>query len=525
MLNGKTQQLTILINSLSQSEKRSFKLFVQRHSSGKETPKFVKLFDFIDQSKVYSDDKFLAKNKDIKKGQLSNLKSHLFSQIMSCLRVLNASGSIEFEFRQLLDHIQILYDKGLYELAIKSLERAKSLSLKSGKEITKLEILDIEKKIAAQYTPYGIENKAEELSNAAEIIVGNVTRVQEYSNLFLKLYGLYLKFGFAKNEKDIVFLHKYFYSQLPHYEENKLSFREKYFLYTAHIWYSYMVQDFLTCYRYAQKCVDLFDHDDRKYAESEWYIRSLNILLIALFNLRHYDKFTIVLKQLEQLENNILYSDNLKILHGFFLYTSIINKHFLEGSFSEGVENVKGVESFLQKHGNKIEEHRILVLYYKIGCLYFGSGDNKNAIKYLNKIIQSKQSELREDVHSFARILSLITHFELGNDELVEYQVKSVYRYLRKMDDLQEVQKAILEFIRKLPQVRPEDLKKAFIVLRENLIRIANNPYEKRPFLYLDIISWLESKIENKTVEEVAHKKFEMERKSGDSQYFPVKKG
>lgn len=524
MSNNKNAQLQKLVNSLSQSEKRSFKLFVNRYSQKNSAPKFVKLFDFYDKY-VYSDEKFLKKNADVKKSQLPNLKAHLFNQIMSCLRLLNADDNFEFEFRQQLDHIQILYNKGLYEMALKALDRAKKISRKSGREITKLQILDLEKKIAAQFTPYGIENKAEELSNDAEIIVGNVTRVQEYSNLFLKLYGLYLKFGFAKNEKDIVFLHKYFYSQLPHYDEQKLSFREKYFLYTAHIWYSYMVQDFLTCYRYALKCVDLFDQVEKKLAESEWYLRSLSILLIALFNLRHYNKFIPTLERIKNLDRQILYSDNLKILHGLFLYTNIINKHFLEGSFTYGTKVIPEIEQFLTKHQDKIEEHRILVIYYKIGCLYFGSGDNKGAIKYLNKIIHSKQGELREDVHSFSRILNLIAHFELGNNELVEYQVKSVYRYLRKMDDLQEVQKAILGFIRKLPQVEEENLKIEFTKLHESLIRIANNPYEKRPFLYLDIISWLESKIHNSTVEEIAQSKFEKERSSGDSQYFPVKKG
>lgn len=34
-----------------------------------------------------------------------------------------------------------------------------------------------------------------------------------------------------------------------------------------------------------------------------------------------------------------------------------------------------------------------------------------------------------------------------------------------------------------------------------------NHPYEKRAFLYLDIISWLESKIENRPVAEIIQEK------------------
>jgi hypothetical protein len=35
-----------------------------------------------------------------------------------------------------------------------------------------------------------------------------------------------------------------------------------------------------------------------------------------------------------------------------------------------------------------------------------------------------------------------------------------------------------------------------------------NHPFEKRAFLYLDIISWLESKIENRPVQAIIRQKF-----------------
>jgi hypothetical protein len=37
---------------------------------------------------------------------------------------------------------------------------------------------------------------------------------------------------------------------------------------------------------------------------------------------------------------------------------------------------------------------------------------------------------------------------------------------------------------------------------------IAKSPFERRSFIYLDIIAWLESKVEGKTVEQVSKKKF-----------------
>ena len=51
--------------------------------------------------------------------------------------------------------------------------------------------------------------------------------------------------------------------------------------------------------------------------------------------------------------------------------------------------------------------------------------------------------------------------------------------------------------MRSLTDIYPNELKQAFRQLYTLLKRFENDSYEKRSFLYLDILSWLESKIEN----------------------------
>ena len=125
----------------------------------------------------------------------------------------------------------------------------------------------------------------------------------------------------------------------------------------------------------------------------------------------------------------------------------------MEGTFSEGLDLVPKLKKKLESNDYNWDSHRIMVFNYKIACLYFSCGDYDNAITYLNEIINQKNPDFREDIQCFSRILCLIAHFELGNNLLVEYQVKSVYRFLNKMEDLQQVQKEILKFIRKIPRI------------------------------------------------------------------------
>ena len=75
------------------------------------------------------------------------------------------------------------------------------------------------------------------------------------------------------------------------------------------------------------------------------------------------------------------------------------------------------------------------------------------------------------------------------------------------MNDLHEVQRKMIEFLRSLTDMYPSELKFAFKKLHTELKVYQNHPYEKRSFLYLDIISWLESNIEGVPISEIIKRK------------------
>ena len=76
--------LFVLIKSLTKSEKRQFKLYVGRMDSNEDS-KYISLFNLMDKMNDYSEDAILNKG-IVKKQQLSNLKAHLYKQILISLR-------------------------------------------------------------------------------------------------------------------------------------------------------------------------------------------------------------------------------------------------------------------------------------------------------------------------------------------------------------------------------------------------------------------------------------------------------
>jgi len=113
----------------------------------------------------------------------------------------------------------------------------------------------------------------------------------------------------------------------------------------------------------------------------------------------------------------------------------------------------------------------------------------------------------------------LIAHYELGNEDILDHLIKSVYRFMSKMQNLSVVEEEIFKFIRVSFHVSVRDIKPELKKLLVKLRALQNDRFETRAFIYLDIISWLESKLENIPVQEIMRRKF-MEKRKKDTSAF-----
>ena len=85
MTNVLKDNLFVLIKSLTKSEKRQFKLYVGRMGSNEDS-KFLSLFNVMDKMPRYKE-KIILEKGIVTKQQLSNLKAHLYKQILISLRM------------------------------------------------------------------------------------------------------------------------------------------------------------------------------------------------------------------------------------------------------------------------------------------------------------------------------------------------------------------------------------------------------------------------------------------------------
>ncbi|RMA57220.1 hypothetical protein [Ulvibacter antarcticus] len=515
MTKNQKDNLFMLVKSLTKSEKRQFKLYVGRLDVNSDS-KFLNLFTILDKLKSY-DEQLILESGVVKKKQLANVKAHLYKQILVSLKLNPSHQNIRSQIREQLDFASILYHKGLYKQSLKLLDKSKEIAIQNEEKNMAFEIVELEKIIESQYITRSISGRADELTiQAKELSAANVI-ASKLSNLALQLYGIFLKTGYARSAEESEWISTYFEKRLPKYNINELGFREKMWLYKANLWHSFLLQDFLSCYKYSLKWVNLFYENETMIGLNPvFFLKGNNYLLESLFLIRNRERFQFHLSKFESmLESETFPKDeNVDALSFLYLSTNKINLCFMDGSFDKGLMLIPKIEGKFKKYSNRIDEHHIMSLYYKFACLHFGSGANKLCILYLQKIISNKSLSMREDLLCFSRVLNLVAHYEAGQDYHLQSLLKSTYKFLLKMNDLHVVQKEMIKFIKSLQDIYPQDLIKAFKKLHAKLKEFENHPFEGRAFLYLDIISWLESKIENKPVGQVVREKYLLHSRS-----------
>jgi hypothetical protein len=332
------------------------------------------------------------------------------------------------------------------------------------------------------------------------------------SNLALLLYRWYVKFGHARNAHDEKDIRAFFKSYIPADRSAIQGFYENLYLYQSYCWYAFIRQDFLMYYRYSVKWINLFEeHPSMIAVETGHFVKGMHNLLNAHFDLRNFRKFQGTLGKFEAFSKTPVanHHDNFRIQTSIYINLARLNWHLMSGTFKEGLAIVPEIEARLKEYELYVDKHRILVFNYKIATLYFGAEQYGTSIDYLQRIINGSQ-DLRNDLQCYARLLHLMAHYELGNFDIMESLTKSVYRFMARMKNLTVVEEEMFRFLKRSFSLSPRQLKPELEKFLDKIKHLEKNRFETRAFAYLDVISWVESKVYGKSLSAVIHEKHQL---------------
>lgn len=501
---AKSESLFLLIQSLSKSEKRSFKLYVGRNQDAKDSL-YIKLFDLLDKATEADDIILKKKLGGPSNAAYSNLKKHLFEQLMIVLRLLSKEKKANFKIREYIDFSYVLYGKGLHWQALEVLEKAKKLSKKYFNDFSLLTIIELEKMIQSRHITRTKSDSINELIDQSENLSKRVSDRIILSNIRLKLHKQYVEQGHIESREKEIELSETFSKSISEIDKSKLEGIEEIYYYQSFVWFHYILDQFQECLKWSIKWVNAFkESDELQRRDVDLFMRGYHYVLTSAYNVKDitvYEQYLIELEEYRHTNYSKL-NHNSQIVSFQYVHNGRMNLHFLNGTFEDGLKDIPSTLKRIKRYSKKLDHHKVMVIYYKIAWMYIGAGQPKKALSFLDYIIDLTDKSLREDVQTYARLMKLMAFFDMEEYNQILKHAKDFQKFYDKLKHPSKVQLTVLQMLVTIAKV-PVFTQKS--ILKENyekLKTLRENNFEKRAFIYLDIMTWISSKINRKSIGE-----------------------
>jgi len=503
-------ELFQLIKSLSKSEKRYFKLTSSLQSGDKN---YMKLFDAIELQDSYDEQEI--KNKFSKETFVKHLpseKNHLYSLILKSLRGFYADKSAAAILQEQIRNIELLVDKALYKECSKIIRKAKKMAYDYEKYYFLLDLIDWEKTLVEEeYLRGDFDKDLTKIVKEENECLKRLRNLAEYQMLYSKINYVFRTGGYTRNDEEQVIVDEIANYHLIIGKNTALSTKAATACYYIKGLCASTDRNLEDTYANFMKVIKIMEDNPMIMRElPKRYVKALNNVIFSYMDYKKWDE---CYEMIEKMKGLVKQKGFESLDVQLKLFTFPHNAELLvcihKGDFNHAIDSViPEILEGLDKYEGKVNNEEVMIFYYNISRAYFGGGDYKNALKYINLVLNNSEVGLREDVYTFARLVNLVIHYELGNYDLLDYTIKSTKRFVTKSKKNYKFENVFLKDFKKLLKNKDfEGKQKLYQGFRSDLLEVLKDPYEQAVNEYFDFISWLDSKIDSKLYKDVVKEK------------------
>jgi hypothetical protein len=491
---NKLNTLSILVNSMSKAEKRSFRLIYQQQGKDKV---YLYLFDLLQKDMLHEEITNTFKKKYKGKNFESAVK-HLYNVILESLLISRDS----FDTQQIIfNHItkaNILFERGLHKEAFATLYKAKEMALKCENE--QLAII-IQKNLLTFHSTLNFGQIGEKELISMQFEINSYLKYAQTNIHHLQLYNV-LRYrlnnkGYIRSDKHKNDLNDLILSEVnlvangsyQGFEADKLHslFQATYYLNSGNT---------ELAVRYYKNLVSEYEKKGHLIQNPPlYYISAIYGVLDSLLTSRVFNESDYFISKLEELAGRD-YSKEFKmdLYAQIFIYKSTIAIN--KGMFSEAERIFSNYEEIIFKKISLYSPDLQLKLIYQQALIYF-SQENYSAVRrILKKIFMTGKMWYNLPVFREIRLLNLLIQAELGNHEFLTNEIGSFKRYIEYEKQIFLVEKLIFRFIQDYPlPVYEKNREKLWSKYESYITPIINNKYELILTKNFNFVAWIESKI------------------------------
>lgn len=467
----KSIHLFQLVKSLSQSEKRYFRLYCQH---GKSQAHYQQVFNALDRQQKYDEAALREQFREEKFSKHFHLtKRYLYELILRSLRSYHAEISARAQIQDQLRNIEILFHRGLFDQCSYLLKSAEQQAQHFQIQDLQWEIANWKRKLIQIAAP-GDRNQLLACMEAQSV---PLTHLQREQNLRLQMLGNNTAEVHTPNEHwsltEQVLWANLRYLQTLGVAETGNAAKE--------------------ALRQALEAQERSPHLIRE--DPALWATTLNNLLAALVWQQEHEE---ALRWIERSKAYFLSfkkvdPSNLRlILRTFSLEMEIYR---ISRNFAMAENRIAQILQFIEEHEQQVPASYLLSFWYQFAYLYFLQRRYDEALPWINRVLNTQLATARENVSQYSRWLNLMVHLELKNYFVLRYYVDSTRRWLQKSGPLQKPERTLLQFFSKASRLAEGDLPEAFHQLYQKLFPAVHPPLTRSlQQEFLPLREWVESR-------------------------------
>lgn len=490
ILMAQKEELHTIIQSLTRSEKRYFKLFCKRESSGSN---YLKLFDAIDQQEEYDEAEIREKFKEETfVRQLHVTKNYLQKVILKSLRNYHSGVSKKVKVNDLLQNVEILFSKELYELALRQLKKTEKIAGEFELLNGLIEVGEWKRKIVQVLNP----NQIGSIQEAIDMQGKTIERMNNKNEYWRLASGFTKNFFIGGNGKKN--------HPLLEDSEKALTLEAKVLYFNTNYLRYLQENNHMKAEESLQKLVKMLEEQPiRMQEDPSLYISSLNNLLSYLvFDGRYKEALEQIQKAKGFYEGWQITSENRPLVKQMLRTLNIEMEIYRDKKmFDEKIDFIENTEDFLTANEARIPREYLFSFWFQLASIHFMRKDFRRALQWNNRLLNSSQTQVRSDLHIQCRMLNLMIHLEQKNLTVLRYYVDSSRRFMKRMKEVHPFEKVLFRFFVKIGRIPESDFGDAFRELNEQLFfKDGESLIPSDALGYIDYKEWIEGKLNGGTV-------------------------
>jgi len=489
--NHPSDSLFRLIHSCSDAEARYFPQYLNR-TRVKEAKGYARIFKLIKKQKQYDENKIKEKlNYPTLLKDFVHHKNILSGLIEESLVAFRRAMLATSQLHLLLDTINLMYEKQLYERVTKLIDKAWKLALKYEKHFILLEINNVQRLVLKNSAETDFLLNLKKINSEKENIQNIIDNESCLASINDSIYSLYREHHHIQTPEQKAELEKLMQDTLLGDENNAFAFFAKLKFNGIHSFYHQLTANFEEAFRYRKRIIELWDA--HPYMKTEYVtlyradltnLINLSVLVKTTFDLEDYISRIKSIGAGTSADNAAVFSSEYFSRHFYLLNT---------GQYDQALKLVPAIEEGLKRFGNSINATAKLTLCYNIGSTYFLNDMYPEALRAYERVSNtSRKHDVRTDLRDVCGIFRIILLYLTGKHDLAGYEILNTRQRLKNNNKLYELEQVVLQYIPLLIAAKkgsPEETK-TFNDFHEKTEQLFALPRNKCLIGLEDIVLW-----------------------------------